>query len=161
MTIYHKRSKQPKWADRLPWTSGLTCKAPRFVWWNTQFCKINVQNWRDLGFWWWSELLSECMFFLHFGPQTIGPRTVRPRGRNPPNDIYPPIVGRIYPITAYRFNWNVFSKCWRHISNTNIPLSKNILYQTLLRRVHCTVHKHPSMNKFNRYILYSLNVSSL
>ena len=31
--------------------------------------------------------------------QTAGLQTVGPRGRNLPNDIYPPIVDRIYPIT--------------------------------------------------------------
>ena len=33
-----------------------------------------------------------------FSGWTIGPRRVGPWGRNPPIDIYPPIVGRIYPI---------------------------------------------------------------
>ena len=28
---------------------------------------------------------------------------------HPPIDICPPIVGRIYPITIYKFNWHIFS----------------------------------------------------
>ena len=35
------------------------------------------------------------------GPWTVGPRTVGPWGRNPLTDIYPPIVGRRYPIPEY------------------------------------------------------------
>ena len=35
------------------------------------------------------------------GPWTVGPRTVGPWGRDPPTDIYPPIVGRRYPIPEY------------------------------------------------------------
>ena len=55
------------------------------------------------------------------GPWTIGPRTVGPWGRNPPTDnIYPPIVGRIYPIPS---NWHVFPKCWQLVSNMNIKKS--------------------------------------
>ena len=39
-----------------------------------------------------------------FSGWTIGPRSVGPWGRNPPTNIYPPIVGRIYPILVYKFN---------------------------------------------------------
>ena len=56
------------------------------------------------------------------GPRTVGPRTVGPWGRNPPTDIYPPIVGRIYPIPVYDINWHVFTK--------NIKIKK-IRYGTL------------------------------
>ena len=51
---------------------------------------------------------------------TIGPWTVGSWGRNPPTDIYPPIVGRIYPISICKFNWYVFPKCWQLISNMNM-----------------------------------------
>ena len=34
-------------------------------------------------------------------------------------DIYPPIVGRIYPIPIYKFNKHVFPNCWQNITNTN------------------------------------------
>ena len=56
------------------------------------------------------------------GAQLSAPKkwTVGPRGRNPPTAIYPPIVGRIYPIPVYKFNGNVFPKCWQHLSNMNI-----------------------------------------
>ena len=39
---------------------------------------------------------------------------------HPPIDIYPPIVGRIYPIPIYKFNLHIFPNCWQNISNTNI-----------------------------------------
>ena len=54
------------------------------------------------------------------GPRTVGPQTVGPWGRNLPTDIYPPIVGRIYPIPVYKFNGHVFPKCWQLLSNMNI-----------------------------------------
>ena len=63
-----------------------------------------------------------------FSGWTIGPQTVGPWGRNPPTDIYPPIVGRIYPIPVYKFNGHVFPKCWQLISNMNI---KKVCYGTL------------------------------
>ena len=39
---------------------------------------------------------------------------------HPPNDIYPPIVGRIYPIPIYKNSTDIyFPNCWQNISNTN------------------------------------------
>ena len=62
---------------------------------------------------------------------TIGPRTVGPWARNPPTDIYPPIVGRIYPIPVYKFNGHVFPKCWQLLSNEYIHTKKCMLRNTL------------------------------
>ena len=58
---------------------------------------------------------------------------VGPSGRNPPTGIYPSIVGRIYPITVYKFNGHVFPKCWQLLSNMNIYYIhiKNVCYGTL------------------------------
>ena len=73
------------------------------------------------------------------GPWTIGPRTVGPLdswapdnwapGQKPSNlqYIYPPIVGRIYLIPVYKFNWHVFPKCWQLISNINMKIKKSML----------------------------------
>ena len=80
-----------------------------------------------------------------FSGWTIGPRTVGPWGRNPPTDIYPPIVGRIYPIPVYEFNWHVFPKCWQLISNTNIKI-KNIYIKEPCAQ---TANTHPLMYNFN------------
>ena len=63
-----------------------------------------------------------------FSRWTIGPRTVGSWGRNPPTDIYPPIVGRIYPIPVCKFNWYVFPECWQLIFNMNM---KNMLLTLL------------------------------
>ena len=39
---------------------------------------------------------------------------------HPPNDLYPPIVGRIYPIPIYKNSTDIyFPNCWQNISNTN------------------------------------------
>ena len=63
-----------------------------------------------------------------FWRRTVGPRTVRTRGGNPSNGIYPPIVGRIYPIPVCKFNWYVFPECWQLIFNMNM---KNMLLTLL------------------------------
>ena len=69
----------------------------------------------------WRIYVSPRTQLSTFSGWTIGPRTVGPWGRNPPTDnIYSPIVGRIYPIPS---NWHVFPKCWQLISNMNIKKS--------------------------------------
>ena len=40
----------------------------------------------------------------------------------PPIDICPPIVGRIYPITKYKFNKHIFPNCWQNRYNNNVQI---------------------------------------
>ena len=57
-----------------------------------------------------------------FSRLTIGPRTVGPWGRNPTTDIYPPIVGRIYPFSHHqqgRIDFNTV--------NPSLPTGKDFL----------------------------------
>ena len=83
------------------------------------------------------------------GPRTVGPRgptfrgpTVRPQkvdswapdswapGPNCPGPNWPPWKsgllgpGQLGHVAMYKINWHLFPKCWQHISNTNIYITK-------------------------------------
>ena len=63
------------------------------------------------------------IFIVNF-TECIFPDCARWPHRHPPTCIYPPSVGRIYPIPTYIINLQVFSNSLHNISSTNVYITK-------------------------------------
>ena len=69
----------------------------------------------------WQNISNTNIFILL---THVSQPSARRAHRHPPTVIYPPIVGRIYPIQIYIFSWHIFPNCWQCISNINVYSSK-------------------------------------